>query len=430
MISIMNADVIVVGAGFSGLVAAATASEEGKRVLLIAQGQGSTAITSGCIDILGYLPCQKSYLTNIQEGLQELIVKSPEHPYAKVGLETIRKAVISFKKITDNMGYGYSGDGVTNYLVPTPIGSPRPTALIPKTMVAGNILEEGEVVVVGFDRLLDFFPKLIADRINLFRKRLKLSGSWRSARVNLGLGKVVTPHRLAKWLDLEENFEKLMLELKPVASTGAVIGLPAVLGTAYSAEIFNRLQNELKCRIFEIPSGSPTVTGLRLYSLLCDYAKESGVEIRFGHSVSSIKEGLDNKYEVIINNFGRASRALCNNVVIATGGFYGKGLTSSHEKTFESLMDLSLTFSERDYTLSEKLLTPELHSKAYHGVLVNRDLNPNIEGDRVQKNITVVGRTLANYDPVLENSGLGVALATGYTAGNTIVEVEQNERSC
>lgn len=52
----MNYDVIVVGAGFSGLIAAVRARERGRKVLVLARGHGLLALSSGCIDILGYLP--------------------------------------------------------------------------------------------------------------------------------------------------------------------------------------------------------------------------------------------------------------------------------------------------------------------------------------------------------------------------------------
>ena len=49
-------DVIVIGAGLSGLMAAEAAQSQGARVLLLAKGMGSLPLTTGCIDGLGYFP--------------------------------------------------------------------------------------------------------------------------------------------------------------------------------------------------------------------------------------------------------------------------------------------------------------------------------------------------------------------------------------
>jgi len=51
------------------------------------------------------------------------------------------------------------------------------------------------------------------------------------------------------------------------------------------------------------------------------------------------------------------------------------------------------------------------------GVRVNKDLNPvDFKGNVILKNVFVAGATLGGYDPFLEKSGNGVALATGYKA--------------
>ncbi len=51
-------DVIVVGAGLSGLFSAYLLAQSGKRVRLITKGWGSLYFQTGCIDILGYEPFQ------------------------------------------------------------------------------------------------------------------------------------------------------------------------------------------------------------------------------------------------------------------------------------------------------------------------------------------------------------------------------------
>ena len=48
-------DILVVGSGMAGLMAAIVASGQGKRVTLLSRGCGSLNIGSGCVDVLGYV---------------------------------------------------------------------------------------------------------------------------------------------------------------------------------------------------------------------------------------------------------------------------------------------------------------------------------------------------------------------------------------
>ena len=47
-----NSDVLVIGAGMSGLVAALAAARRGRKVTVLSRGVGALAIGSGCVDVL------------------------------------------------------------------------------------------------------------------------------------------------------------------------------------------------------------------------------------------------------------------------------------------------------------------------------------------------------------------------------------------
>ena len=51
-------------------------------------------------------------------------------------------------------------------VLPTAVGVPRPSALVPETMAAGDLASDDPVVAVGFRGLKDFHPALLADMLS------------------------------------------------------------------------------------------------------------------------------------------------------------------------------------------------------------------------------------------------------------------------
>ena len=421
----MKYDVIVIGAGFSGLIAAAQACANGKKVLVISKGLGEVNLTSGCVDILGYLPGRENRcITNVEKNLQLLIAQMPVHPYAKVGMATLEDSISYFLELAGKMGYPFQGDGRTNYLLPTGFGTVRPTALVPATMAMGDIRAEGDVLVLGFEELTDFHPRLITDRLNLIRSRLNLKGKWSSRMLSLGsTGQGISPLKAAKWLENKHNLDQFINRIKQGLQGETKVALPAILGVDYSCDIFHAVTESLGCPVFEIPFGQPTVSGVRLNNMLLCYVKQRGVKVQLGSPVLKA-EPVKDHLKVLVDTPGRATAYTCQHLVIATGGVYGKGLTVASGGIKENILGLPVVngIGLNWQTPGNRFL--EWSKCLYNGVgvAVEQDLRPIVDsGERERFNGEwVVGRSLAGYDPIAEKSGLGVALATGFAAGKAL----------
>ena len=111
-------DVIVIGMGLSGLMAAKTAAERGKKVLIIGKGTGSLCLFSNTIDLLGNIPRK----TEISDGLSKWIKDHPEHPYSKLGWERINEALSSFISLFPPP-YTFKSIEEENCLIPTGAGT-------------------------------------------------------------------------------------------------------------------------------------------------------------------------------------------------------------------------------------------------------------------------------------------------------------------
>ena len=130
----MKSDVIVIGSGMAGLIAAAAAAQRGKKTTLLSKGAGTLVIGGGIVDILGYTEAGKAILSPgaAVEQAQEA------HPYAKLGLENVKQAAKFLQEICEQEGYAYVGDLEHNQWVPTAAGTLKPTCLVPRTMDASR----------------------------------------------------------------------------------------------------------------------------------------------------------------------------------------------------------------------------------------------------------------------------------------------------
>ena len=159
-------DVVVVGGGLAGLTAAVRLAESGARVLVLAKGVGATHLTGGTVDVLGYALDQR--VERPVDALPAFLGERPDHPYAHVGADGLRAAVAWFKDRVANgslPGYAYVGDAEENLLLPSAVGVPRPSAVVPETMAGGDLRDGGPVLVAGFRAMKDFHPALLADTL-------------------------------------------------------------------------------------------------------------------------------------------------------------------------------------------------------------------------------------------------------------------------
>src|SRR3972149_5062148 len=156
----MHYDLIIIGMGLSGLMAAKTAVELGKKVLILGKGIGSLSLFSNTIDVLG----QSLKAMKMRDSLSQWIKDYPEHPYAKVGSERIEEALSSFLSLF-SPSYSFQAIGNSNSLIPTGAGTLRPTYLIPMTMIEGIFFGKGDTLIAGIKGFKDFYAHYVADQL-------------------------------------------------------------------------------------------------------------------------------------------------------------------------------------------------------------------------------------------------------------------------
>lgn len=418
----MHYDVIVIGAGLTGLMAAEAAQDEGARVLLLAKGMGSLPLVSGGIDGLGYFPSgSKNPLASPVDALPELSGAQPEHPYAKLGRERILSALAHFQEIACSGAIPYAGNFHSNIMIPTTLGTFRPTCLVPETMEKGDLSRPGRVLLLGFEGLKDFSPRMAAENLNLLQSEGKIAPTFQAGNlVPMDLnGKPLNSLTLADAFDEGRSRRKMIDQLKRSVKMEERLALPAVLGIRFSHEIWMEMEKALGMEIFEIPTPPPSVPGLRLYHLIKSRLQQKGARILIGLSPIKIFSEWGRVKRIALGEGAKSPIYTASAFVLATGKFFGGGLDSARGRAYETLLNLPVKFPpQRQDWFRSSLLVPDGQPFNSFGIEVNDDLQPvDARGEVVYSNLFAAGGILAHGDSMAEKSGGGIAISTGYWSG-------------
>lgn len=412
---------VVIGAGLAGLVAGVRLAEGGMRVTLVAKGVGSLNLSPGVIDVLGYAPGR---VDAPREAIGALVAERPDHPYARIGVDALEESLAWFTDRVPQMRY--RGDGARNMLLPTAVGVPRPTALAPASMAGADLRAGGRFLVVGLSALKDFFPRLLADNLaradlpdgaTISARHAEITASPRPGRADVA-GQVY-----ARGLDDPAFRGEFAAALRGLAEPGETILLPAVLGMARAAEVFDELQDRVGAPIAEIPTVPPSVAGMRLNTELAGAFARAGGRVILGVEAVGAA-GADGRISgVLIRDAARTRDLPADAVVLATGGFSAGGIElDSYGGLREVVFDLPVSGPPEGVApLSERHLDHQPLMAS--GVAVDRMLRPvGPGGEPVWDNLRAAGTIVAGAEPWREKSGEGIAIAGAYRAAGAILE--------
>jgi glycerol-3-phosphate dehydrogenase subunit B len=405
----MHFDLIVIGMGFSGLMAARTAAEAGKRVLIVGKGMGCLTLFSNTIDVLGKVPEE----IKLRDGLSRWIQDHPEHPYGKAGLERIEEALSSFNSLFPPP-YTFQSKNETNSLIPTGAGTFRPTYLIPSTMMKGIALKEKKTLIVGFKGYKDFYAQRLSD---LFKCRgLTLSLPERP-QIEL----IATA--LARWMEQLSIREFIGTEVRKQIRDEVAIGLPAVLGVNDPMGIRKDLEKKIGVPVFEIPVLPPSIPGMRIFNRFKERLTQRGVTFLMGYSVSKVTlkgkkcEGIEILHPPVTTSYSG------DHYILATGRFIGGGLKADRERISEPLFNLPVSEPESREDWFGKSFFNE-HPVHRAGIQTDSALRPVDEAGRVIfENVRVAGTILAGHHWLDEKSREGIEIVTGYSAARNTFQI-------
>lgn len=306
-------DIVVVGAGISGLIAAGAAAHRKLKVALVATGPGSFVTRPG------WLTAQEI----------ERASAAPE----------LSEAIAFFCELARLAGCSFEGDISTAKYLPSLVGSFQSVALAPALLWNTEPRDGVTTAIIGVRGLTSFDENFMAERLSE-QARVMCSGCTYTARqitFSRDMGTPVTTLRMAQLFDRDPGFRKeLASALRTAASGFQRILVPGMLGLDSSAEQIDEFKRELGCPVSEIPTLPPSIPGLRIFHRMESYLHQIGVELYRGFPVEKVEIHDGSCIGLRVASPGHAMNLRCKSAVLATGrhsaSLLGEGYAGSDQR--------------------------------------------------------------------------------------------------
>jgi glycerol-3-phosphate dehydrogenase subunit B len=418
MVSGQKFDLIVIGSGLSGTAAACFAMNRGLRTAQVSASGGELAFASGLLDLLAIYPPEKqTFWDNPWDGIAALIGGSPQHPYAHVGVDAIRRALQEFITFLESAGLKYSGLPDRNVTVATAAGTLKPTYRVPHSMWSGVIalLDKLPTLLIDFVGMKDFNAGLMVEMLKPRWPAL------RALRIPFPLPfPGVDRHNLllAEALESAEVRAKLADTIRPHLADAQLAGMPAILGLRFMTQVISDLECRLGVDIFEIPTLPPSVPGFRLREAAEAALSRQGVHLLQQRQVMATQTNGRRCNGITIGAEAWRETLKAEGVILATGRFLGRGLAAGPNGISETVFGLPVAQPPvRSLWHREQFLDHRGHPINQAGLEIDDEFRPlGMDRSYAFENVFAAGSVLAHQDWMRTKSGAGLAISTAYGA--------------
>ncbi|MBW2557283.1 MAG: anaerobic glycerol-3-phosphate dehydrogenase subunit B [Deltaproteobacteria bacterium] len=390
-------DVVIIGGGMSGMMAAVALADMGRKVAVVSRGDPVCCLSTGCIDVLaaGNDPL---------EGIGSL---PDNHPYRLVGEDTLKASLEMFRTVMSEERGAYVGDVHANRRILTPLGRHKITCLVPVTMEFADFHSDEYIHVISFNEMKDFYPNYITSR-------------YKNSGCSIFDAGVSTTMSIAERFENRQFLEEFISWLKGLDIPEGRIAIPAVLGMHFAVNVYNEISAELGRKVFEIPTLPPSMPGLRLFDGLKNALLKRGVNLYWGKEIYSVEKSGSQIEAVTLAGAGRSARVQGNAFILATGSFVSGGLHASMDAATETAFDLPVYLpGKRESWFNDDFFAPG-HAIEKSGICVDQSFRP---VDSRIENLFVCGSILAFSEVMKYGCGHGMAIATGVAAANVCGEL-------
>jgi glycerol-3-phosphate dehydrogenase subunit B len=442
-------DVLIVGGGVAGFVAARAARQGENKVVLVSRGGGSTSQWSGAVDLADDLHdvtpgAHVDGLArggSLDEAIGRLVARRPRHPFAHAdhpASALVDDALNAVVAAAPGVHFARRADD-QNHVLATALGTVKRAALVPASQHL-DIADLDDTAVVGLVDWQDLAGFGAAPAAALLGYLANLGGKPAPRFVTVTVPRFSAEvfrdaTYMARALDHTATRERACLALRRAAEAATTTAStstpprapthllsPAIFGTApLDAAAVLALDAAVGRPLRELLSTPPSVPAARLATALRDQARVDGIELVDGAAERPLIEGGALTSIDVVGAFGR--RTLTTKaLVLCTGRFFGGGLARDPVAR-ETICGFPVVSEGRvvgDAFIGD--LVAE-HVEGEHaifraGVAVDTQWRPLDERGRpIARNVFAGGLLVGGYDPARDGGALGVAAWTARQAG-------------
>lgn len=426
----MNFDVVIIGGGLAGLTCGIALQQQGKKCVIINNGQAAIDFSSGSMDLLGRLT-SGHICTEFCNSFDQLQQELPQHPYSLLGkAKTLEKAA-EFEQLAKSLNLELVGSTAQNHWRVTPLGGLRPTWLSPNSVptVQGNEpFPHQKIAVLGIEGYHDFQPQLLADNLkqNPPFAHCELTTAYLhipeldQLRDNAREFRSVN---IAQLLEHKLAFKDLVKEIQQASHGAEAIFLPACFGLD-DQSFFNALQQAVGVSIFELPTLPPSLLGIRQHKQLRVRFEQLGGLMLNGDKAlrAEFEQGSVRK---IFTQLHQENPITADHFVLATGSYFSNGLVAEFEQIFEPVFHCDIigckNFDKTDRLswTAHRFAAPQPYQSA--GVAINAHCQVQKEGEFVP-NLYAIGNVIGGFNSLELGCGSGVAVVTALSVAEEILE--------
>lgn len=421
----MNFDVVIIGGGLAGLLCGIRLQQQGKRCVIVNNGQAAMDFSSGSFGLLGGVDGQS--VAKFDE--KQVACLPVNHPYQVLGFNQCLKFVQQFEhEFSESLDL--AGSYQQNHWRITPLGALRTAWLSPKhSPILGwqQDFPYKKLAIIGIEGYHDYQPELFADNLKQQPTfaHCEISSAYLAIPELDQLRQDAREFRsvhISQRLEQQTQFEALVQEIKQAANGAEAVFLPACFGIDNGA-FFQRLQQACRLVLFELPTLPPSLLGIRQRTVLRRKFESLGGAMLNGDKAISAEFDHFGKIQRIFTRLHNEHGLSAEHFVLASGSFFSGGLSAEFEQICDPIFNADIQglgdfeagsrFSWTAHRFSE----PQPYQSA--GVIINAQCQVR-KNNQFIPNLYATGSIIGGYNGIAENCGSGVAVVTALNVAEQI----------